>query len=272
MAQGLVSSFAVRLRDLLSTLEATAVLAAADSRLRGLGQQLQFACLALPCDEALVALELASLGRLTVPGVASADGWRTVELDLLPSGTPFAYLLGGGSGYGAELEEGDEMLGAFESVLSSKPRHAIFVPVRAGGAVVGGAALLSEDRPLGDAQLTMAERLGEVLSLTIEAHRTERVLLQLFATVLPDLCGSDPPTDFPEALARHVHQLRIEPEYRRRLELAERVGRLAAHGEGEARLARDVLSRIERYVGELTQAQAGPDGEHDTLLSDELYG
>jgi hypothetical protein len=271
MAQGLVSSFAVRLRDLLSTLEATTILGAAEIRMRGLGEQLQFACLALPCDQALVALELASLGRLTVPGVASADSWHPTELEFLPSGTPFAYLLGGGSGYGAELEEDDEMVQTLAPVLSIQPRHALFVPVRAGGTVVGGAALLSEEAPLGDAALTMAERLGEVLSLTIEAHRSERVLLQLFATVLPDLCGSDPPTDFPEALARHVHQLRMAPEYRFRLELAESIGKLAAHGEAEARLARDLVSRVERYLADLTHSRGGEDGESDPLLSDELY-
>src|ERR1700709_2317089 len=95
--------FASRLRDLLSTLEASALLGVATGRVRGLGEQLRFACLATPCDEALVALELESFGRLRVPVVADADEARVVELDFLPAGTPFAYLLGGGSGHAAEL-------------------------------------------------------------------------------------------------------------------------------------------------------------------------
>ena len=86
----------MRLRDLLSTLESAALVGSSESRLRGLGEQLQFACMALPCDEALVAVELHHLGILSVPGVADAAGWRTSDLEFPPSGTPFAFLLGGG--------------------------------------------------------------------------------------------------------------------------------------------------------------------------------
>ena len=79
----MVSAFAVRLRDLLATLESTALLSVAEGRMRGLGEQLQFACMALPCDEALVALELGGLGRLRVPGVANADEWRATEHEFI---------------------------------------------------------------------------------------------------------------------------------------------------------------------------------------------
>ncbi len=270
MAHGHGSSFSIRLRDLLSTLEVTTILGAAEIRMRGLGEQLQFGCLALPCDEALVALELASLGRLSVPGVASAEAWRATDLEFMPSGTPFAYLLGGGGAFAAELSDDDEMMRALAPALTISPRYVIFVPIRAGAAVLGGAALLSQDEPLGDAQLSMAERLGEVLSLTLESHRTERVLLQLFATVLPDLCAADAPTDFAAALSRHLHQLRIAPEYRRRLELAESVGRLASHGEAETRLARDLVTRMAAYLGELSGARDDGDGD-EVLTSDDLY-
>ena len=134
----LASAFAVRLRDLLSALEASALVSASETRLRGLGEQLRFACMALPCDEALVALELGSLGRLEVPGVASADEWRAQRHDFMPSGTPFAYLLGGGSGYLAEVEEGDAMLEMLRPVLTTEPRQAIFVPLRVGASIMGG--------------------------------------------------------------------------------------------------------------------------------------
>src|SRR5690606_33093211 len=72
----MMESFAIRLRDVLSTLEAAALLGSSSVRVRGLGEQLMFACAALPCEEALVALELGQLGRLSVPGVARADAWR----------------------------------------------------------------------------------------------------------------------------------------------------------------------------------------------------
>lgn len=270
MSVGASSAFAVRLRDLLSTLESTAVLGASEARMRGLGEQLQFACLAMPCSEALVALEVARLGRLRVPGVASADGWRTTELEFLPSGTPFAYLLGGGGGYSAELEPGDGLLEVLGSALTSEPRECIFVPVRVGGGVIGGAALLRDaellatlDAATKERSLGMAERLAEVLALTLESFRTERVLLQLFAQLLPELCTSDAPTSFARSLEQFLHELRLDPSYRRRLELAELVGRIAGQGEAETGLVGDVLARVDRYLRELTLGQTASLAAYD---------
>ncbi len=273
MQNKLISSFAVRLRDVLGTLEATALIGAADARVRGLGEQLQFACLALPCDESLVALELNALGRLTIPGIAAAESWRPQELEILPSGTPFAFLLGGGSGFATELQSGDTLLEALgEGVLGTQPDYGIFVPIRVGASVLGGAALLRTDNPFVDAELTMAERLGEVLSLTVESYRTERVLLSLFAAVLPDLCDTNAATDFFPRLEKYLHQLRLDPDYRRRLHLAETVGRIAAAGPAETRLVDDVLTRMDSYLQELT---SGREGETpmagDAFLTDELY-
>lgn len=276
MSHKLISSFAVRLRDVLATLESSALIGAAEARVRGLAEQLQFACLALPCAEALAALELARLGRLRVPGVASADGWRASELEFPPSGTPFAYLLGGGTGYSAELTPDDPMLSLLAPVLQSQPTHALFVPVRVGTSVMGGVALLFEDNP-SEEQLTMAERLSEVLALTLEAYRTERVLLALFAAVLPDLCSPDAPTGFTAGLEKYIHRLRITPEYRRRIELAEVVGRIAANGPAETRLVGDILGRVDGYVKELGtlgdeggEASYGGEAAYDDGAYDEL--
>src|SRR5262245_2401548 len=88
-----LSAFSARLRDLLSTVEATALIGSAEARVRGLGEHLRFACLSLPCSEALVALEIEALGRLTVPVVADQKGWRYTNVSFPPSGSPFAYLL-----------------------------------------------------------------------------------------------------------------------------------------------------------------------------------
>ncbi|RLB51318.1 MAG: hypothetical protein DRI90_23030 [Deltaproteobacteria bacterium] len=247
----------MRLRDLLATLEVSSLLGAADNRVRGLGEQLQFACMALPCDEALVALELAQLGRLRVPGIATAEAWRAVELDFLPSGTPFAYLLGGGGAFAAELEPDDAMLQVLSTELSTSPRYGLFVPIRVGGSVLGGAALLRDGKSIGDSELAMAERLAEVLALTIESYRTEQVLLQLFATALPDLCAPDALTGFMGSLGEYIHQLRLSPEYRNRLELAEAIGRVAASGSAETRLATGIIERVEDYIKELGSGAEG---------------
>jgi hypothetical protein len=270
MRKELISSFAIRLRDLLATIETTSLLGAAEIRMRGLGEQLQFACLSVPCDEALVAIELATLGRLRVPGIATRDGWRPVEVDFMPSGTPFAYLLAGGGGFAAELEEGDEMLATLAPALSTSPRHAVFVPIRAGATVLGGAALFSQVAPRGDTELSLAERLAEVLSLTLETHRTERVLLNLFATVLPDLCAPDAPTGFSDGLQRYIHRLRIDPGYQERLALADTIGRIAAQGPSETRLVTDILARVDKYVRELGTGSDGADGG-ELLDTGELY-
>jgi hypothetical protein len=258
-------AFASRLRDLLSTIEATSLLVASDSRVRGLGEHLRFACLALPCSEALVALEIEALGRLVVPVVAGADGFRVTDLQIQPAGTPFAYLLSGGSGHAAELTEDDEMIAALRPVLAETPRSGIFVPIRLGESTIGGAALLSHDEPLGDQKLDMAERLAEVLALTVESFRTERVVFELFARALPELLASDATTSLGPALQRFIHTLRVTPMYRRRLELAAAIGRLADRGEAETRLAADLVTRIDAYARSLEGASTASIGGEDLL-------
>jgi hypothetical protein len=244
--------FTARLRDLLSTLESAALLGVAEERVRGLGEHLRFACLAIPCAEALVALEVASLGRLSVPVVADAHGHRTTDLTLWPTGTPFAFLLAGGGGHAVDLAPGDPMVAALRPALSATPTSAVFVPVRAGTTVIGGAALFAHEGRLGDRELDMAERLAGVLSLTLEAFRTERAMYELFARALPDLLGPEAQTSLPEALARHLDAVRAEPAYRRRLALAAAVGRVADHGPAEAELAAEVLDRIDAYARRLS--------------------
>ncbi|MDC0677342.1 hypothetical protein [Sorangium atrum] len=277
-----LAPFTARLRDLLSTVESAALLGAVEARVRGLGEHLRFACLAMPCSEALVALEMETLGRLTVPVVADAVGFRAPGAELPPSGTPFAYLLGGGGGHAVELSDGDPMIAPLRPLLGAAPTSAIFVPIRVGDAIVGGAALLSHGAPLGGRELDMAERLAEVLALTVESFRTERVVFELFARAMPDLLAqapgqpaagpgrreasgaeppipegaAPPPTSLRAALERHIHALRLTPEYRRRLELAAVVGRLAERGEAEARLALDLLARIDAYAS--GAGDAGP--------------
>ena len=258
-------AFSARLRDLLSTIESTSLLVASEARVRGLGEHLRFACLALPCSEALVALEIEALGRLAVPAVAGVEAWRATDLQIMPSGTPFAYLLSGGGGYAAELSEDDEMIAALRPVLSATPRSGVFVPIRLGDTAVGGAALLSHSEPLTDRHLDMAERLAEVLALTVESFRTERVLFELFARALPDLLAEGATTSLRTALARHIHGLRVTPAYRRRLELALSVGRVADRGEAETRLAADLLARIDAYARSF-EAGGGDLGGGDLLL------
>jgi GAF domain-containing protein len=259
--RGVAGSFSIRLRDLLCTLESTALLGAAEGRVRGLGEHLRFACLALPCSEALLALEIEALGRLSVPVVASPDAWRTTNHEFLPSGTPFAYLLGGGGGHAAEIIEGDPMIACLRPILSDAPVSGLFVPIRLGDAVVGGAALLSHDTPFSDRHLEMAERLSEVLALTVESFRTERVIFELFARALPDLLGEDALTSLPRGLMHHIHTLRLTPTYKRRLALAVLVGKLADRGDGEARLAAEILTKIDEYARGLEGSAAGLDGE-----------
>lgn len=263
-----LGAFSNRLRDLLSTVEATSLLAASEARVRGLGEHLRFACLALPCSEALVALEMEAFGRLSVPVVADRERWRPTSTEMLATGTPFAYLLSGGGGHAAELAEDDEMIAPLRPLLSAAPKSAVFVPIRLGEATVGGAALLSHDESLGDAQLDMAERLAEVLALTVESFRTERVVFELFARALPDLLGDGATTSLRPALERHIHSLRVTPEYRRRLELATAIGRVADRGEAETRLAADLIARIDDYarsLSGLSSSASGGEGGGDLL-------
>jgi hypothetical protein len=247
--QLLSDPFTARLRDLLSTLEVTALVGVAEERMRGLGEHLRFACMALPCSEALVALEVEALGRLSVPVVADEQGFRASALDLWPSGTPFAYLLAGGSGLAVGLAPEDAMVAALRPALAAAPAYAVFVPIRLGSAVVGGAALFSHRERLDQRHLEMAERLSEVLALTVESFRTERVIFELFARALPDLIGPEAPTSLGAALQRHLAGLRAAPAYRRRLELATAVARVADRGPAEAELCAALLDRIEAFLG-----------------------
>ncbi len=254
-------AFESRLRDLLSTLEASALVGAAEGRIRGLGEHLRFACLALPANEALVALEQSSLGRLYVPVVASETGFRALSnLEFLPSGTPFAYLLGGGSGHAARLNPGDAMIAPLRPVLSAEPTSGIFLPLRVNEAVIGGVALFSHGEPFSDRHLEMGERLSEVLALTVESFRTERIVFELFARALPDIL-QNVPTSFAASLSRYIHGLRLPPTYRRRLMLAAAVSRVADRGEAEAALVIDLLDRIDTYARQLTGMS--PEGGSD---------
>jgi hypothetical protein len=253
-------AFEARLRDLLSTLEASALVGAAEGRIRGLGEHLRFACLALPASEALVALENETLGRLHVPVVADASGYRTAKIEFLPSGTPFSYLLAGGSGHAAGLGPDDPMIAPLRPALSATPCAGIFLPIRVSESVVGGVALFSHDAPFTDRHLEMGERLSEVLALTVESFRTERIVFELFAKALPDVLR-DLPTSFAASLARYVHALRLPPTYRRRLALAAAVARVADRGEAEAALVVDLLDRIDLYAKALTGMSADGGGE-----------
>jgi hypothetical protein len=247
-------AFSGRLADLLATLEGAATIGSQRTRVRGLGEQLRFACLALPCTEALAALEVTSMDRLVVPAVATRFEHREVDVEVHPEGTPLAQLLAGGSGYAIEIVEGDPAIEPLAPALSCTPRGAVFVPIRLGDRVVGGAALLSEEGPMSDAQLEMAERLGEVLAATVDAFFTERALFELFREALPSLLGKDAVTSLPKALEAHIRALRVAPEYRRRLELAAQVGRVAGRSPLEAELAGKVLAAFDAYVAGLEGA------------------
>lgn len=254
------AAFEARLFDLLSTLEASALVGAAEGRIRGLGEHLRFACLALPASEALVALEQSALGRMIVPVVASAEGFRPASLEFLPSGTPFSYLLAGGSGHAAGLSADDPMIAPLRPLLAATPASGIFLPLRVNESVIGGVALFSHGEPFSDRHLEMAERLGEVLSLTVESFRTERVVFELFAKALPEVLRGMP-TSFGASLSRYIHAMRIEPAYMRRLKLAAAVARVADRGEAEAELVVDLLDRIDSYAKKLTGLGAGGDVE-----------
>ena len=244
-------AFEARLRDLLSTLEASALVGSTEGRIRGLGEHLRFACMAMPAGQALVALELSSLGRLHVPVVADVAGFTQPNLEFMPSGTPFSYLLAGGSGHSAHLGEDDPMIAPIRPVLSGDPSSGMFLPIRVNESVVGGVALFTFGDPFSDAHLEMGERLSEVLALTVESFRTERILFELFARALPDVLR-DVPTSFAASLSRYIHAMRLPPVYRRRLELAASVARVADRGEAESQLVIDLLDRIDQYARTLT--------------------
>ncbi len=108
---------------------------------------------------------------------------------------------------------------------------------------------------------------AEVLSGTLEAFRTERVLLELFAAALPDLCAPDAQTGFARGLERYIHGLRLAPEYRRKGELADAVARLARQGPAGAELAAEIVAKVERYVERLGAGQ-GDDAEPAPLSFD----
>lgn len=249
-------AFSRRLLDLLSTLESSAVIGLAKSRVRGLGEQLAFACAALGAAEGLAALEMSATSNLIVPVVADASSHREVHAELPLEGTLLAHVLSGGGAFAVSIEPGDELAAPLLPLLSGEPRAALLVPTRIGDRTVGGVCLVSYDEPFGDDKIAMAERLSEVVGLTVEAFFTERMMFELFASALPDLLGKDAATGLGERLTAHLRQLRLTPTYRRRLELALSIGRLTSRSDLEGRLATRVLDAFERYVAALEGAPA----------------
>ncbi len=250
------AAFSARLADLLGTLESGAIISLARSRVRGLGEQLRFACLALGCTEAFVALEMTAMDRLTIPAVADGSSFREVHHELIADGTPIAYLLAGGATHSVELHDEDSAIKPFAAILAHPAKGAIFAPLRLADRFAGAAVLLSSEGPLTDAQLEMSERLAEVLALTVESFFTERALFELFALALPDLLGPRAPTSLPRALEDHIRALRIAPAYRRRLALATSVGRLAGRTDAEADLASSVIAAFDAYLTTLERSLA----------------
>src|SRR5262249_17726591 len=149
------------------------------------------------------------------------------------------------------LAADDPMIAPLRGALSAAPRSGLFLPLRVNETVIGGAALFSHDAAFSDRHLEMGERLAEVLALTVESFRTERIVFELFARALGDVLR-DVPTSFAASLARYIHALRLPPAYRRRLTLAAAVARVADRGEAEAELVIDLLDRIDQYAKKLT--------------------
>ncbi len=245
------SAFASRLFDLLSTLESTAVIGLAKSRVRGLGEQLAFGATALGASEALAALETTATTHLNVPVVATPLGHREVSLEVPLEGTLFSHVLGGGGSYAVSLEPGDELLSSLAPVLETEPTAALMLPIRLGDHTVGAVAFLRSDAPFSDESLELAERFATVVGLTVEAFFTERVLFELFASCLPELLGKDAATSLPDKLLAHLRTMRVLPEYRARLDLALAIGRLTSRTALEARVASRVLDVFESYVKSL---------------------
>lgn len=242
------SAFASRLFDLLSTLESTAVIGLAKSRVRGLGEQLAFGASALGASEAVAALETSATTHLNVPVVATSQGHREVNLEVPLEGTLFSHVLGGGGTYAVSIEPGDELLKPLVPVLETSPTAALILPIRLGDHTVGAVAFLRSDAPFPDESLELAERFASVVGLTVEAFFTERVLFELFASCLPELLGKDAATSLPQKLLAHLRTMRVLPEYRARLHLALAIGRLTSRSALEARLASKVLDVFEGYV------------------------
>lgn len=247
-AASLDAAFAARLFDLLSTVEASAVIGLAKSRVRGLGEQLAFACSALRASEAVAALETSATTHLAVPVVASPSGHREVSLELPFEGTVLSHVLGGGSTYALTLEPSDELVAPLRPLLEAEPVAALVVPIRLGDRTVGGVAFLSHEGPFAEEAVEMAERFSEVVGLTAEAFFTERMLFELFASCLPELLGKDAATALPDKVMAFLRSVRVSPVYQTRLALALSIGRLTSRSATEARLATRVLDAFEGYV------------------------
>lgn len=250
------AAFVARLRDLLATIEASSVVGRAEGRVRGLGHQLEFACVALPCDEALVALEREAFAQLEVPVVATAAGCRETTLVLLPMGTPFAHLLAGGTAFALTLQPADAAIAQLRPVLTTDPSAAAFAPIHMGRAVVGAVTLL-RDCEFGDRELRLVQHLGEVLSLTVEGFRTERVLLDLFVRALPDVLAPEFGTSLRPALERALAALRLDATYRRKLQLALASAHLAERGPEATELAIGILEQFDGYLRRLERQPEG---------------
>ena len=259
-AASLDAAFAARLFDLLSTIEASAVIGLAKSRVRGLGEQLAFACAALGAAEAVAALETSATTHLSVPVVASPAGHREVSLELPFEGTLLSHVLGGGSTYAVSLEPGDEMVAPIRPLLEAEPAAALVVPIRLGDRTVGGVAFFSHEGPFPDPAVEMAERFSEVVGLTAEAFFTERMLFELFASCLPELLGKDGATSLPDKVLSFLRGVRVSPVYQTRLALALSIGRLTSRSATEARLATRVLDAFEGYLTTLEGGGGGGDG------------
>jgi hypothetical protein len=120
---------------------------------------------------------------------------------------------------------------------------------------------LFREAGVGDREVRLAQQLGEVLSLTIESYRTERVAIDVFARVLPDVLAPELGTSLRAALELAVRELRAHPSYRLHLRLATLAGRIAGRGAREGRLAIELLERLDAYFAVDARPEPLPEGE-----------
>lgn len=245
--------FAERLRDVLSTVDASFVTASAN--LAGAGPLLTYACRSLPCDEAVLAIRRGPLNQVRVELVADPAGARPEGLHMDIDGTIFGPTFAGHGAVWTALRDADERLGPLGEILGGARVGALVVPVTVQGVPVGAVAMLSSSS-LSERERRAAEPLLDAVGAALGAIVTQRFLVRLFAAIVPDLMGEDAATDFSLAMLRHADRLESAPVHRRTLEICAAASRVGARGEEESALALDVLERFAQYADVLA-ARAG---------------
>jgi GAF domain-containing protein len=230
--------FTDRLRDLLATVRSAQALLASESDAARLERVVRLAVGQTSAAAGVLYVLDDDRGDLVIAAAVGLDG--VVGARVGRTGLP-GFAIDDGSALATAGSGGPDEIGALTGVSA---KSQVVAPILSFGVAAGALELRDAPGARGftPADVALVQELAHVAAAAVEAHRGERLLGAMFATVLPRAMEQG---GLAAELARWIDEVRAQPGFRRELALA---AKLRAVGKDEAglRLVEDVIDAVLR--------------------------